>query len=733
MSQQLVNIGAVAGDGTGDPGRTAFNKVNANFTEVYNNLVALFGTDSGAANAYVVTLSPAPSVFTPVAGTLVRFNANNVNTGAATANVGGSGVKSILAQNGVACTGGEIGTSPTWLQYTGVAWQVVGTGATPDKVRTAAEVVASILPVNYFQAPGQVSRQGNNPTPGTTDMAPANQASLDSLSALQAVSTFTQENTLGKPLLLRASNADSMTLSGSGRVTSLLTPNAADIKQAPQNVNCLIFNQKNAGDFHLVHGRTGPDAHVYTGKFVSCIEGGGGDASGQAAFSWVIDDWFHSFSSNNSGYYNGGFSNLRVSKFVFEVAKSYCFGLQGVGNGDQQYIGGILLGCYDAFINGDLDTLEKALIQVDTLSAYSHQRGPVLSLTTLKNSIFKGIIVEPDAANVGGVGIAKFTDCVGIQLVDCQMVSRSGVPRGACAVELVNSFTGSLTNIRSDAVDGLRVNGTGALDLRVVNCDFRGCDNAFIQSGGTLSGKIVFIGCNLSDAQKYNLITQAGTASYSIEFIDSDANNAGLNATATNRNMDLTTSGDITLTNALVGRDTVSAAADDFFKLSGTGTFRNINPRRWKMAPPVNILDAASTQAILYDGIDSGFLGMPAFTPSLGGTTTYTVQFGRYNINGRRLHFEGQITVNAIGTGSASVISGLPFASANVANSNGGGLVYEISGSNVNITAALTLLIGQNATTMTLKGFTAAAAADGTINAMANGTNIRFQGSYPLP
>ena len=35
MAQQTINIGAVANDGTGDPLRTAFDKVNDNFTELY--------------------------------------------------------------------------------------------------------------------------------------------------------------------------------------------------------------------------------------------------------------------------------------------------------------------------------------------------------------------------------------------------------------------------------------------------------------------------------------------------------------------------------------------------------------------------------------------------------------------------------------------------------------------------------------------------------------------------
>ena len=37
MTQQIINVGTTANDATGDPIRTAFTKVNANFTELYNN------------------------------------------------------------------------------------------------------------------------------------------------------------------------------------------------------------------------------------------------------------------------------------------------------------------------------------------------------------------------------------------------------------------------------------------------------------------------------------------------------------------------------------------------------------------------------------------------------------------------------------------------------------------------------------------------------------------------
>lgn len=40
MTQQIINIGAVANDGSGDPLRTAFTKTNDNFTQLYERVQA---------------------------------------------------------------------------------------------------------------------------------------------------------------------------------------------------------------------------------------------------------------------------------------------------------------------------------------------------------------------------------------------------------------------------------------------------------------------------------------------------------------------------------------------------------------------------------------------------------------------------------------------------------------------------------------------------------------------
>lgn len=122
---------------------------------VWLNMVDWFfqnGTDSGVANAYVVSLG----VFNPLApftlsaGQIVRFIPNNTNTGLATVNVAGTGAKSVVNGVGLGLSGGEIVANyPVWLQYTGAVWILLAYSVTPDKQRTAGEIAAGITAINY--------------------------------------------------------------------------------------------------------------------------------------------------------------------------------------------------------------------------------------------------------------------------------------------------------------------------------------------------------------------------------------------------------------------------------------------------------------------------------------------------------------------------------------------------------------------------------------------------------
>lgn len=70
---------------------------------------------------------------------------------------------------------------------------------------------------------------------------------------------------------------------------------------------------------------------------------------------------------------------------------------------------------------------------------------------------------------------------------------------------------------------------------------------------------------------------------------------------------------------------------------------------------------SASSDANTLDDYEEG-----TWTPSLGGNATYTAQTGEYTKIGRVVSIRATVTVNAIGTGSTSTITGAPFAAASV-------------------------------------------------------------------
>ena len=115
------------------------------------------------------------------------------------------------------------------------------------------------------------------------------------------------------------------------------------------------------------------------------------------------------------------------------------------------------------------------------------------------------------------------------------------------------------------------------------------------------------------------------------------------------------------------------------------------------------------------------------WTPSLGGTTTYTAQRGTYTKIGRLVYVTGVIVVSAIGTGSTIAISGLPF-TARAQDSGGVQATYFNS-------AATSLVFAtgntdDGATTFRFYSLTAAAATTGANAVFGTGTQVNFVGAY---
>lgn len=120
------------------------------------------------------------------------------------------------------------------------------------------------------------------------------------------------------------------------------------------------------------------------------------------------------------------------------------------------------------------------------------------------------------------------------------------------------------------------------------------------------------------------------------------------------------------------------------------------------------------------------------FTPTLGGTTTYTTQVGYYTRIGRQVTVQIVMTINALNTPtSAGQIRGLPFTSANDPNLYQSGSVSYWSGAN---TPAYWVgcFINPNSTVIDITSTTAGAqaSANDPFAIFKDGTNLMLSLTY---
>jgi len=120
-----------------------------------------------------------------------------------------------------------------------------------------------------------------------------------------------------------------------------------------------------------------------------------------------------------------------------------------------------------------------------------------------------------------------------------------------------------------------------------------------------------------------------------------------------------------------------------------------------------------------------------AWTPSVGGDATYTIQEGLYVRVGDLVYVQCQLVLNVLGTGSTTTISGLPFQAFNPSNSSRGtGSVWYCGSLATNVTSIVPGVTpaGQ---TITFGGFTAAGASMSVpLTVFQNGTRVDFAMTY---
>lgn len=119
--------------GTYNPGDVIQDSHVEAFNSPINNLetgASYYAVDGGGTDAYAATLSPIPASYTP--GMVVHFKANTANTGAATLNVNGLGVKNIKKDGGADLETGDIlAGQVVAVLYDGTNFQLLSRGRSP--------------------------------------------------------------------------------------------------------------------------------------------------------------------------------------------------------------------------------------------------------------------------------------------------------------------------------------------------------------------------------------------------------------------------------------------------------------------------------------------------------------------------------------------------------------------------------------------------------------------------
>ena len=150
-------------------------------------------------------------------------------------------------------------------------------------------------------------------------------------------------------------------------------------------------------------------------------------------------------------------------------------------------------------------------------------------------------------------------------------------------------------------------------------------------------------------------------------------------------------------------------------------TYKNIRP----MFVPLSTDDGrrfalrgSYTNAEAWASID---VETGSWTPSVGGTATYTIQTGSYSKVGNLVTAFFDLHINAIGTGSQSAISGLPYANGPKTAAGSVGYFNTLATSVV----SLNLRVDGSQQNLTLTGLTAAAnGTAGTLNVLGSASRV---------
>jgi hypothetical protein len=318
-------------------------------------------------------------------------------------------------------------------------------------------------------------------------------------------------------------------------------------------------------------------------------------------------------------------------------------------------------------------------------------------------------------ANNGSGGFSNVTVGSGLSLSAGTLSTTGGASISAGDSNVTVSDTGSngTVTVQTDGTERLRIDSAGNVGIGVTPSSSWWTNSRALQIGqsaaieGRSSQSLISIGSNYylnNSPLEYRYLTTETATRYEQlagehRWFTAASGTAG-NAITFTQAMSLNASGGLQTLNTIgVGNATPST--------SGAGiTF------------PAT--QSASSDANTLDDYEEG-----TWTPSIGGTATYTTQTGRYTKVGRLVTVDFILVVNTIGTGSTQAISGLPFSANGTIKSIGSVGYFASLATNVLFISAYTPV---SSTTIAFQSATAAGGT-ATLDPAIFGNSARIEGT----
>lgn len=148
MSKQTINIGSAANDGTGDPLRTAFDKINDNFDEIYLELGGSGGNDISISGSTIstdsgtgadLTLNADSTVIKVASGTSLQL-IDHTDNSLIKFDASGNLVDSLISYDGTTLTAGDLTINQSTGTITTASTDIVLAPGGGDVIPVANEV-----------------------------------------------------------------------------------------------------------------------------------------------------------------------------------------------------------------------------------------------------------------------------------------------------------------------------------------------------------------------------------------------------------------------------------------------------------------------------------------------------------------------------------------------------------------------------------------------------------------